>query len=255
MAEYSNPITVNNGEMIPTEYWNKQFGISGSLVYLYEQYQKKTRGYHLKLSQQGYPSMQSSWVMTELTDNIVDWDTAAINYYPSEGKSLWDPALTNQITIQESGFYNINVHLNMFNCTISTTSHLYLHVIRQISENDVITIATDSINNPMPNTYIDYFPTYMNKMVNFVLSVNSIYHLDANDILYVKLQPSIDFYGDITTSFVGMKQTLFPTAFQSPNARGAANYQSAGTQSSFLSSGYIGQTPSFFEISSLRLDN
>lgn len=254
MAIYYNPTNVSNGDFISAEYWNRQFGVDGSLVYLYEQYKTKTRGYHIKVEKSIIDSMTSSWVINDSTSNVVTWNSAIVDYYPVDGESCWDVENPNVITIQESGFYNINVYLNMFNCTAPITSVLYGHIIRQIEENNIITIATDQARYPIPASGALLYPTFANQETEFVLSINSVCHLDANDIIYVRLQPSIAISGDTTTSFVGRYFANVPTYYYSTFARGTESYLS-GAQSSFLSTGYVGMTPSFFEIASIRLDN
>ena len=260
MAIYYNPTNVGDGDFVTAEYWNRQFGVSGSLVFLYEQYKTKTRGYHLKLEKSTTESMSSSWVMDEETSNVVSWNSAIVNYFPEETKSCWDADNPNYITIQESGFYNINVYLNMFNCTVPVTSVLYGHIVRIIEENNIITIATDQARYPVPQSGYLLYPTFANQLTEFVLSINAVCHLDANDIIYVRLQPSVTISGDTTTSFIGRYLANVPTYYYSPYPRGSPEYPNpydfyGAIQYSFLSTGYVGMTPSFFEIASIRLDN
>jgi hypothetical protein len=255
MAIYYNPTNVENGDFVTAEYWNRQFGVDGSLVYLYEQYKTKTRGYHVKLEKSITDSMTSSWVINDSTQYIVSWDSTSVDYYPTDGESCWDIENPNVLTIQESGFYSINVYLNMFNCTAPITSVLYGHIVRQIEENNIITIATDHARYPIPASGSLLYPTFANQLTEFVLSINSVCHLDANDIIYVRLQPSIAIAGDTATSFVGRYAARVPTYYYSIDSRGTSSYNTTGTQSSFLSTGYVGMTPSFFEIASIRLDN
>jgi hypothetical protein len=258
MAIYYSPVDVTNGDFITVEYWNNLFGVNGSLMYLYEEYLQKTRVYHLKLIKNETQNFQYSWVIPDLSSNIVTWDTAVTDYFPDDGKTLWDSALPNQVTIQETGFYNINVYLNLFNNTIATTdnmSAIYIHLIKQNTENEVITIGTDIFMNPISKNQTNTWPTYMNRMTNFCVSMNSIYYLENKDILYIKLQPSVAILGDSYTSFIGKYLTNIPTYYNSAYNKGTSLYPTTGTQYSFASPGYIGQIYSYFEIASVRLDN
>lgn len=259
MATYYYPIDVTNGDFITVAYWNSLFGVDGSLMYLNEKYLENTRVYHTKLIKNSTQDFQYSWVMADLSSNIISWDAAQTDFFPDDGKTLWDSELPNQVTIQEQGFYNINVYLNLFNNTIATTndvSAIYIHLIKQNTENEVITLATDVFINPISKNETTTQPTWMNRMANFCVSINSIYYLENKDIIYVKLQPSIAVSGDSYTSFVGKYLTNVPTYYYSIYPRGNAFYPPAdGTQYSFASSGYIGQIYSYFEIASVRLDN
>lgn len=255
MAIFYNPTNVEDGDFVTAEYWNRQFGVVGSLAYLYEQYKTKTRGYHIKLEKLSTEEMSSSWYMDDTTSNIVTWNSASVNYYPEDAESCWDVDNPNVLTIQESGFYSINVYLNIFNSTTPITSVLYGHIIREIEENNIITIATDHTRNPFPMSENLLYPTFANRLSEFVLSINSIFHLDANDIVYIKLQPSVTISGDTTTSFIGRYLANIPTYYHSAFARGNPELYTTGTQFSFQNTGYVGMTPSFFEIASIRLDN
>jgi hypothetical protein len=258
MATYQNPIDVTNGDFITVEYWNNLFGTNGSLMYLHEKYLENTRVYHLKLIKNDTQNFQYSWIMNDLSSNIITWDSTSTDFFPDNGKSLWDSALPNQVTIQETGFYNINVYLNLFNNTISTTNNvsaIFIHIIKQNSENEITTIATDYFKTPISKNETSNWPTWMNRMANFCVSVNSIYYLENKDIVFVKLQPSVAVLGNSYTSFVGKYLTNVPTYYNSTDNRGTPNYPTSGIQYSFVSPGYIGQMISNFEIASVRLDN
>jgi hypothetical protein len=257
MATYYTPIDVTNGDFITVEYWNSLFGDDGSLMYLQDVYSEKTRVYHLKLIKNSTQDFRYSWVMADLSSNIVTWDAAQTDYFPDDGTTLWDSELPNQVTIQEQGFYNINVYLNLFNNTIATTdnvSAIYIHLIKQNTENEVITIATDVFMYPISKNQTATHPTWMNRMTNFCVSLNNIYYFENKDIIYVKLQPSIAVSGDSYTSFIGKYLTNIPTYYYSIYPRDNILYPD-GTQYSFASSGYVGQICSYFEIASVRLDN
>ena len=201
------------------------------------------------------PKTFSSWYSSlgpPTSNFVVNWDYAAIDNYPNESISLWNTinSASNQVIIQHSGYYFIHAHLSLNNIS-NSSGELYAHIIRQKDVNLFETIATDMITRtPLQNTI--GFPTWSNKLTNLSLNVSSVHYLDKNDMIYVMIQSSLS--TDRTTSFVANNYVYVPTAYNSAFAKGTVGYLS-GTKTSFVSQPYIGLSPSFFEIISIRLES
>ena len=264
MAQYYFPADATDGVFINAEYWNKLYGTSGSLQYLYDNYNELTNGYHLRLTKTEPDATYSSWIMPSefsswyssygppTSNTIVNWNYAAIDNYPSYGITMWNNAynMPSQIVIQESGHYFIHVHLNVFNNS-RVNGELYGHIIRKTDVNNYTTIGTDMlVRTPKNNTL--GFPTWSNRLIAQSLNISTVYFLNKNDIIYVVLQSSIS--TDRTTSFIANSYTYVPTAYSTSFAKGTTSFITAGNKTSFLSTPYIGLSPSFFEVVSIRLE-
>lgn len=265
MAQYYYPSDANDGVFINADYWNKLYGDTGSLQYLYENYTHLTSGYHLRLQKTNPDSTYTSWIMPNeysswysvlgppTSHTIVNWNYAAIDDYPSTGMTMWNNInnVPSQVVIQDSGYYFVHVHLNLNNISVAN-GELYGHIIRKRDINTYETIGTDMImRTPINNTM--GFPTWSNKLTTMAINISSVYFLEKNDILYVVLQSSIS--TDRTTSFIANNYTFVPTAYVSSFAKGTTSFVNNSIRTSFVSAPYIGLSPSFFEIMSIRMES
>lgn len=254
MTEYNTPKNISDGAFITASYWNSQFGENGSIMFLYKKYTENTRGYHLKISKSDFDSMSTSWVMSSEDSNLVTWNTAIIDEYPDDSVSMWDDENGNysQIVIQKSGFYFIHAHLNIFNYSISNQA-IYAHIIVDKGEFNIQTIATNVYLSTLSNSLLGS-PTWANRQYIRPINVQTVYYLEAEDILYVKLQSDALTLGTPTLSFISKNYYPMPTEYTSNYAKGTPEYVSNGTLTSFVATPYLGNSPSFFEVQSIRLD-
>lgn len=265
MAIYYSPVDLTNGVFVDAEYWNKLYGTTGSLQYLYENYTSLTNGYHLRLQKINPDSVYSSWLIPSTflswytpigpptANYIVNWDFAAVDDFPNDSISMWNNRnnASNQIVIQYSGYYFVHVHLNLNNIS-NASGELYGHIIRQKDVNSFDVIGTDMIfRTPMNNTV--GFPTWSNKLTNMAINISSVYYLEKNDVLYVMIQPSLS--TDKITSFIANNYAFVPTAYSTSFAKGTTSFVSNAIRTSFVSAPYIGLSPSFFEVISIRLES
>lgn len=254
MTSYNSPTTISDGAFITASYWNSQFGEEGSIMFLYKAYIEKTTGYHAKITKNDFGSMNTTWEINAETDNIVTWDNAIIDEYPEDDVSLWDNENENynQIVIRKSGYYFIHAHLNIFNYSVSN-GVLYGHIIVDKGEYNIQTIATNQYLSTLNVSTVGK-PSWSNRQYIRPLNIQCVYYLEAEDILYVKLQNGALTAGSQSLSFMPYRYLPMPTEYISNSAKGTANYVSNGQLTSFVATPYIGNSPSFFEVQSIRLD-
>ena len=265
MATYYSPVDLTNGVFVDAEYWNKLYGTTGSLQYLYETHTNITNGYHLKLQKTNPDSIYTSWIIPSTftswyssigppTSNyVVSWDYAAIDNYPSASVSLWNNVNNspNQIIIQKSGYYFVHAHLSLNNISY-VSGELYGHILRRKSAGILESIGTDMIvRTPLQST--NGFPTWSNKLTTLSLNIASVYFLEKNDIIYIMLQSSLS--TDRFTSFIANNYVYVPTAYSTSFAKGTTSFVTSSIKTSFVSQPYIGLSPSFFEVISIRLES
>jgi hypothetical protein len=262
MAQYFTPPQVKDGYFVTPQFWNRLYGESGSLVYLYDNYELRTRYYHLKLSKNDFEGMTTSWAnitsWSRLQNNIVTWNTTLIDEFPEESASLWnnDEEQPNSLTIIESGYYLIHVHLNIFNYVNRSGGILYVHLVRESQEDSTLTtIATDYIYNTTAELDSLGYPTWADRRIIRPVNLQCVYWLESDDILYVIVQPYLPSgTGNTTFSFIPKNYTRVPTEYITSFTKGATSFVTSGIKTSFISAPYIGMSPSFFEIQSIRLE-
>lgn len=263
MAIYSVPEQLTDGYFVSLEYWNSLYGENGSLVFLYDNYNLRTRSYHLKLSKSDVSTMNTSWAYIDsswavLNNNLVTWDTTLIDDYPTDSASLWnsDNIRPNSATIIESGYYLVRVLLNIYDYTNSNADVLFVHLVRESNEDGTLTtIATDQLYLAQTELVNPGYPTWANKKIIRSVNLQSVYWLEKNDTLYVVIQPYLSTgTGNTTFSLIPRNYTFTPTAYLSSFAKGSTSFVTTGIKTSFMNSGYIGTSPSFFEIQSIRLE-
>lgn len=263
MAQYFRPNTIYDGYFMSVNYWNRLYGDSGTLAYLYENYDLRTRYYHLKLTKSDFDGMSTSWLNISsswaiLRNNLVTWNATLIDEFPENSSSLWnaDEEQPDSIVIIESGYYFIHVHLNLFNYVNMSDGILYVHLVRESQEDSTLTtIATDYIYHTTQESDSVGYPTWANKRIIRPANLQSVYWLENDDILYVIVQPYLPSgSGNTTFSFIPHNYTRVPTAYLTSFDKGTTSFVSNSIQTSFISPGYIGMSPSFFEIHSIRLE-
>lgn len=258
MAQYYFPNDITNGTFISVNYWNRLFGANGSLQFLKEQYSTKTGGYHLKIIKNNIENMSASWIMTDTTvNNIISFDDVTIDFYPEYSSSIWDglDGRPNQVTILESGYYFLHLHLEIFNYNNQAGYPCYAHIIKTAGENfEQTSIASNYIFYPYSQTSNLAQVKWDNQLSVNAIDVSTIIYLNSNDTITCKIQPYITSSGNTTLSFVSRDYTYVPTAYYSNGNRGETSFITQGTQTSFINSGYLGMNGSFFEIISLKLE-
>ena len=263
MAEYFFPEQTTDGYFVSLDYWNRLYGENGSLVFLNDNYNLRTRSYHLKISRSDYASLTTSWLNINsswaiLNQNLITWNTALIDDFPSDSVSLWNDEniRPNSATIVESGYYFIHVHLNIFDYINHSGGILYAHLINESKEDgELTTLASERLIYTATESDDVGYPTWANKKIMQVINLQSVYWLEKNDTLYVVVQPFINTgSGNTTFSLIPKNYTYTPTAYYTSFAKGSTSFVTDGTKTSFMNTGYIGMSPSFFEIQSIRLE-
>lgn len=263
MAIYSVPEQLTNGYFVSTEYWNSLYGENGSLVFLYDNYNLRTRSYHLKLTKSNAQTMSTSWAYissswTTLNNNLVTWDTTLIDDYPDDSSSLWNDAniRPNSATIIETGYYLVRVLLNIYDYTNANADVLFVHLVKESNEDRALTtIATDYMYHATTEANNPGYPTWANKKIIRPVNLQSVYWLEKNDTLYVVIQPYLSTgTGNTTFSLTPQNYAFTPNAYLTSFSKGSTSFVTLGTRTSFMNSGYLGTSPSFFEIQSIRLE-
>jgi len=203
--------------------------------------------------------MSSSWIMGDSTvTNTISFHEALIDFYPSYASSIWNglDGRPNEVTIIESGFYFLHLHLELFNYTNQAGSPCYAHIIKTAGENNTQTsIASNYLYYPYSQTNNLAQVKWDNRLSIAPLDVISVVYLNSNDTLSTKVQPFSTATGNTTFSFASNNYTFVPTTFSTTSwTRGQTSFITNGIQYSFVNSPYLGINSSFFEIISLKLE-
>jgi len=241
MAQYFDPTLLTTGTFVSVELWNRLYGSAGSLVFLYDNYAQRTKGYHLKIGLSSPVNVSTSFFGTII--NSIPWNTSIIDDYPSDSISMWnnDENEPDKISIIESGYYFIHAHINASSIKTNTpVKAVFAHIIRESGETPIITsIASNYLIRPVTASNRGY-PTWSNNMANQSINVSTVVYLEKDEKIYVTLQTENVY--DSSFTLIPTQYTFVPTQY------------SFTTQYSFVSKPYIGLSPAFLEIQSLKLE-